>query len=256
MIIDYKLILYTYYPVLILVLIAGLRDRFEPQNKVLKAHNWTLIPAIFLMIFFHSGSVVIQSFWYYIPIFKNYEYNQFNLDIVIFGEDLLILILAYLFLRYIYHVSIADAFYLKLSQFPFILKVCAVLTIINICIYFLDLNSLPNIQGTDYEFLRSMNMKNFVIYYFGVVIIAPIVEESIFRGLIFSPLYRKCGRYIALVLSSLFWTYGHPNPLLSSIGIFIFGLILGWLYDRSGSLIHPIVLHMFQNSWIVVYYLT
>lgn len=256
MIIDYQLLFYMYATVFLLILIGGLNDRFTPENKVLKTYNWSLTPAIIVLSFSLSGWV-IKSFWFQIPILKKYEYNPFTWDIVALFWFLLILIITYLILRYIYSVSISDAFNLKLNQLPFILKVCAVLTAVNILsINLLDLNLLLTPQETDLRILKSMDTRAFILYSFVTVIIAPIAEESLFRGLIYSPLYRKVGRCLAIILSSLIWTHSHFYPLLPSIGVFITGLILGWLYDRSGSLVHPIVFHMFRNSWILVYYLT
>jgi membrane protease YdiL (CAAX protease family) len=101
-----------------------------------------------------------------------------------------------------------------------------------------------------------MNLGDFVLYFIGIAVIGPISEECLYRGLIYTPLYRKVGRFLALVISSILWTHGHYYSLLLSVGVFINGLILGWLYDRRGSLIQPIVFHMFKNSWIFVYYIT
>jgi membrane protease YdiL (CAAX protease family) len=249
-----KSLLYIYWPVLLFFFISGLRDRFEHDNNLFRSHNWSLMSTIVIFSLFLSGNVM-KSLWSRIPILKTYEYNPLSWDIVTLFWSLLILFLVYLLLQYVYHIAIIEVFNIKLSQLPFILRVCTVLTVLNILsIYLVDFNLLLNIRGADLEILKSMDVKTFIIDFFSTVIMAPIVEESVFRGLIYSPLYKKVGRSLALILTSLFWTTGHFLPLLPSIGVFITGLILGWLYDRSGSLIHPIVFHMFKNSWILIYY--
>jgi membrane protease YdiL (CAAX protease family) len=110
-------------------------------------------------------------------------------------------------------------------------------------------------KKTEIEFFKSMDAKTFGLYYFFGVTIAPILEETLFRGVLYVPLLRKTGRPIALILTSIIWTEQHFY-LLPGIGIFIEGIILAWLYDRRGSLIDPVIFHIFINSWLIIYYLS
>lgn len=79
------------------------------------------------------------------------------------------------------------------------------------------------------------------------IFIAPITEEIVFRGI----LYRYFKSHIhpgpALLLSSLLFACMHFN-LLSFLPLFIFGLLLGRNYERTGSLITPITLHALFNA--------
>ncbi len=255
MIINYELVLFVYCPVLLLLLIAKFRDRFEPRNEALKSCNWSLFPAIIALFFILSGEV-IRSLWYVklIPILKKVPYNASNWEIFSFFYISITLILLYIYLNYVHKISIVKAFHLKLSQIPFILKFCAVLTIINIfCLRFLDFNLLLNPKISEIGYIKSLDIKQVALFFLVTIVLAPILEESLFRGLLYSPLYRKVGRYLAIILSSLIWAVGHFQPLLPSVGIFMTGILLAWLYDRSGSLIHPIIFHIFINSWIVFY---
>jgi len=255
MVINYKLILFVYCPVLLLLLIANLRDRFEPRNDALKSCNWSLFPAIIALFFLLSGEL-IRNLWYVklIPILVNIPYTASNSGIFSFFYMSIILISLYLFLKYAYKISIIKVFHLNFSQVPFILKFCAVLTVINIfCLRFLDFNLLLNPKISEIGYMKSLDIKQLALFFLVTIVLAPILEESLFRGLLYSPLYRKVGRYLAIILSSLIWTVGHFQPLLPSVGIFMAGILLTWLYDRSGSLIHPIIFHIFINSWIVLY---
>ena len=248
-----KLITYLYFPVIILLLIALLKDRFEPDNETMKKQNWSLVPVIIILCSYLSIASV-QWFWGSIPIVKYYEYDSFNFEIYAFIYYFFILLLAIIFF-YRYSVPTTTAFNLKLNQLPFILKLCAVLAPLNLlCIHYFDFNLMVNPLDLQLNEIKSMNYKVFMFYFLNTVILAPIVEETVFRGLIYSPLYRKLGGFSTAILSSLIWAYSHFYPLLPSIGIFINGLILMWLYKRRGSLIHPIVFHMFKNSWIILYY--
>jgi|GEM_PF-6223274 hypothetical protein len=141
--IDYAQLLFIYAPVILCILIAQLKNRFEPENIVLKSQKWTLTPAIFFMIVLLSGFFAIRSFWHYVPVFRNNENNLFSWAMTLLGLNCLIIVLIYSYLRYIYGISIINIFNLRLVQFSFILKICAVLTVMNILsIYFFDLNLL------------------------------------------------------------------------------------------------------------------
>lgn len=258
--VNFLLILFIYAPVLLLLLLSIFKDRFEYTTNALKLCNWSLLPGAVIVFLLLSGET-IKSLWYVnlIPLLKNFPYNPFNFEVFIFLYCYLILILAYVFIKYIHKTSIVEVFNLKFIHFPFIFKVCAILAVINIfSIYLLDFNLLLSPQKAVLEDIKSMDVKHTILFLFVTIVLGPIVEESVFRGLIYSPLYRKVGRHFAIILTSLIWTYGHfealyPNIQLFIIGIFIKGIILGWLYDRSGSLTHPIVFHMFLNSWIIYY---
>lgn len=253
--INYKLIIFIYSSVLLLLLISTIRDRFVPHNELLKSQKWSLILGIIILTLGISG-VIIQSLWNYIPILKNYLYNPFNWDIFSLFWTCFILSVVYIFVHFVYKVSIIKVFGLQSVYFSFILKICGVLTIINILsIYFLDFNLILTPNPEIGKIIKSMDIPHFILFSFVTIIVSPIEEEVIFRGLLYTPLYRKLGRYLAIILSSLIFAHAHFfEALLPSFGIFIKGLILGWLYDRSGSLIHPIILHIFINSWVLVYY--
>jgi membrane protease YdiL (CAAX protease family) len=231
------------------------------MNKAFNSCNWPLFPAI-VVLFFIIGISVVRSLWYYtrlIPILNNYPYNSFNSDVFSFFCRLLIIIFIFVFFRYGYKVSIIEVFNMKRAQILPILKLCGSLAVLNISsIYLLDLNLLLNPTESTLEYIESMDTKHIALFLISVILIGPIAEEA-FRGLLYSPLYRKVGRRFSIILTSLIWSYLHFEylyPSIEVVSIFwisIVGVFLTWLYDRSGSLLHPIIFHIFINSWIVFY---
>src|SRR6266568_6925358 len=133
MIINYKLILLVYSPVLVLLLLALLRNRFEPENKVLKSCSWPLLPGILVIGSFLTGEI-IRSLWYanLIPILKQYQYNPSNVEVFSFFYFLFLMLLVYIFLRHVYEVSFTTLFAFETDTFPFLLKLYVVLAIVNI----------------------------------------------------------------------------------------------------------------------------
>jgi len=88
-----------------------------------------------------------------------------------------------------------------------------------------------------------------------VVILAPIVEELIFRGVIFSGFQRIYPAILAIVFSALLFALFHLNPW--QLGpTFLLGLLLGYVRLRTGSLLAAIFTHALHNGMIFlsVYY--
>ena len=79
------------------------------------------------------------------------------------------------------------------------------------------------------------------------VVVAPLVEEALFRGILLPVLMKKMGAGTAVVVSSLFFAVIHQH-LPSMAPLFILALVLAMLYIHSGSLWAPIVLHGIFNG--------
>lgn len=77
--------------------------------------------------------------------------------------------------------------------------------------------------------------------------IAPLVEETIFRGLIYGWLRTHMPIVIAVLVSAAVFAAVHVIPLLFP-ALFVVGVILALVYEYSGSLWTSILLHSIQNS--------
>jgi membrane protease YdiL (CAAX protease family) len=78
-------------------------------------------------------------------------------------------------------------------------------------------------------------------------IVAPIVEELVFRGLFFGWLRARLGVAAGVVLSAAGFALAHGIPILMP-ALFVHGMILALVYQRSGSLWPPIVMHGLFNA--------
>ena len=84
------------------------------------------------------------------------------------------------------------------------------------------------------------------------VIVAPVAEEIIFRGYFYGVIRRFGGRIPALLTSSLLFAAIHVH-LPSVPGLCILAMILCLLYERTGSLWAPMVLHAAFNASTIVF---
>lgn len=79
------------------------------------------------------------------------------------------------------------------------------------------------------------------------LIVAPFVEETFFRGFLFTGLGKRFGYSWGAVLSALLFALAHLQ-IAALVPIFLLGLLLAWLYARTGSLWPCIFTHFAYNS--------
>ena len=78
-------------------------------------------------------------------------------------------------------------------------------------------------------------------------IVTPIMEEYIFRGLIFKRLRNRLPVARAIISSALFFGIYHGNLVQMIYGT-LSGILLAYLYEKYGSLKAPILAHMLMNT--------
>lgn len=80
-----------------------------------------------------------------------------------------------------------------------------------------------------------------------IAIIGPIVEELLFRGIIYDLIRSNFGPWIAIICSSLMFGYWHMQPVQMGYTV-IAGLALGLAREYSGGLIFPMAIHILNNG--------
>ena len=81
-----------------------------------------------------------------------------------------------------------------------------------------------------------------------VVVVAPVVEELLFRGIMIHRWTVKWSLGTAVVVSSLVFGLGHN---LNFLGASVFGLVMALLYLRTGSLLVPMMCHMLNSGFVI-----
>ena len=81
------------------------------------------------------------------------------------------------------------------------------------------------------------------------MIAAPISEEVCFRGMLFGGLREKLPRLAAALLSGLIFGGLHALTGVTAVPpLIVFGFLLALLYEKTGSIVPGIILHMLNNS--------
>ena len=85
-----------------------------------------------------------------------------------------------------------------------------------------------------------------------ICVLAPVLEEMLFRGLVLRSFLGRYPRWQAIGFSAILFGAAHLNLYQFAVGV-VSGLLLGWLYERTRSLLPCIALHGFYNGAVTWY---
>ena len=90
--------------------------------------------------------------------------------------------------------------------------------------------------------------------YVVIGLLAPVAEEIVFHGAVLRELLQMVShRWTAIAISALVFALIHGNPAQMPHA-FLIGLLLGWMYWRTGSILPGVVFHWVNNSVAYVGY--
>lgn len=129
-------------------------------------------------------------------------------------------------------------FIVWLASIPLVFCSLFAIDILSSCV------DIPDMLGQEFEILASSAWGILAI-----TILGPVQEEIIMRRIIMKSIYdKKKNVWLAIVVSALIFAVIHGNPI-QIVFAFPAGLLLGWLYYRTGSLLIPITGHIVNNSF-------
>lgn len=145
------------------------------------------------------------------------------------------------------------------------LRKILVTALVGLALYWLCLTGMsilmtliqPDFVNLNDSNVSALTQENFWLTAFGAVLLVPIAEETLHRGLVFGSLYPK-NPAAAYILSSILFSaihilsyvglYEPLHLLLAFVQYLPAGLILACAYRRSGSLLTPILIHAAVNA--------
>lgn len=85
--------------------------------------------------------------------------------------------------------------------------------------------------------------------YMVIALLPPVVEELVFRGAVLRSLleWKPEKKWAMIALSALFFSLAHLNPAQMPHA-FLIGLLLGWMYTRTGSIVPGVAYHWANNT--------
>lgn len=94
--------------------------------------------------------------------------------------------------------------------------------------------------------------KNDIFSILMISVAAPILEETLCRGIVLKGLLQNYPPRQAILYSALFFALIHLNPW-QSLPAFFAGLFLGWVYYKTRSVIPGIIVHAVSNTTFVLF---
>ena len=109
---------------------------------------------------------------------------------------------------------------------------------------------LPNLVEQEFDMILKNRWGYLVIG-----LLAPVCEELVFRGAVLRSLLRwkPANHWLAIAISAVLFALIHLNPAQMPHA-FAVGLLLGWLYYRTDSVVPGVVYHWINNTTAYVVY--
>jgi membrane protease YdiL (CAAX protease family) len=114
---------------------------------------------------------------------------------------------------------------------------------------------VPTVQDSVKLLQDEQDLSVLGLMVFAAVVAAPLCEELVFRGYFYPVLKKYSGAWPAAISSSLVFACAHGS-LTALLPLFLFGMLLSWIYERTGSLWAPIAAHFCFNGATVAYQLS
>ena len=111
-----------------------------------------------------------------------------------------------------------------------------------------ELINLKAYSPTYRKIIDAVSTDMFVIRIIAALIVAPIIEELVFRGILFFKLRIAIPRVLAILISATVFGIAHFN-LVQGVYATLLGIVFAIIYDRTGKLIYPIFAHMAANTF-------
>lgn len=81
-------------------------------------------------------------------------------------------------------------------------------------------------------------------------VFGPIVEELFFRGFLYSALKKRAGVFWSMAITAALFSALHTHPV-GFLPIMVLGMLLAYLYEKTGSLVSSVTVHVMHNAAMV-----
>lgn len=225
--------------------------------------NWTLWDVgkvvILFTFFMYALSIIEGGFSRIFPLIAEKKNIRLVINITVHEIVALTLIFYFAFIRKFDNIKalgidFKNFFYnIKFSAIRYIATLPFIAASLLVTIYlskFFGYETKP--QEVLKIFLKEDNI--FFLIYMTVFtsFVGPVVEELFFRGFLYPALKKNIGVFWSIFLTSLFFSFLHGN-IAAFLPILILGILLVYVYERTGSIISSITVHVIHNSSMLVF---
>ena len=154
-----------------------------------------------------------------------------------------------------FHIDIKNGRIVKRGQIKAMDFIMAIVGGAGVSIALNIVIALTNMAGKDTAFVEvsdSITSNPLIVTIICAGILIPIVEEILFRGLIFNRIKCQYNFLAGLLISSLLFGIYHGN-IVQGIYATLLGIFLGFAYHKTKSILIPIFIHMGGNTFVSIY---
>lgn len=108
---------------------------------------------------------------------------------------------------------------------------------------------VSKIEALKYEGSDMVNNLPVLMGFLVFVILSPVMEELLFRWLIYGRMKAMLNASMAVILSAVFFGFYHGN-LLQGIYAVIMGIVMAIIYEKSGSILSSMLFHIGANGLV------
>ncbi|HZO84087.1 MAG TPA: CPBP family intramembrane glutamic endopeptidase [Verrucomicrobiae bacterium] len=129
-----------------------------------------------------------------------------------------------------------------------LLAVPVTLALLNVSVGIIKIFQLPPEKQTVVTVLeKTVEPAKRVWFALAALVLAPTIEEIFFRGIMYPYLKQRIGLWVAVSITSILFAAIHMNAVIFIPLVFL-GFVLTWLYERTDSLLTPILTHAVFNA--------
>ena len=216
--------------------------------------SFTVIAAVIAILYFFIPLLLSQ--FMKAPVAGHTITDQDMIYSLLFSQGPIIVILVLLAIAFKRTISIKEKFAFtnwnwSFTTFPFFIELLLLPAIWLVTVifqlvttFFFDLTLPPRDLQV---FLMGCSEQTLIIMAIGAVIIAPIIEELMFRKIIFDFVEKNTSQLIAIVVTSALFAAVHFT-LIQSPALFLIAVVLQLLYIKYKSIYPAIIMHMVHNG--------
>lgn len=224
-----------------------------PVGKVSSSiYHWPDIFAVGILVGFYYLMFLLQA---YMP--AQSEEVEITAPVLIFNIGLQIFLAAMVLVCVVTRINPVSWLGIKWRDWPWVVLIApATVAAMWACfagLYvvgyqaFIESLGVEMVQDTVELFQKTEDIGVLILMAFTAVIIAPLCEEVVFRGYLYPVLKKFNGPWIGALVSALIFSAAHSS-MAALLPLFIFGVLLVYLYEWTGSIWAPIAAHFLFNA--------
>ena len=134
-----------------------------------------------------------------------------------------------------------------LASYPFLLFASLLTSGIFLLWQFVGFDYEPQPQELVMQLMQTDRLWPFAVFSFLTVLVAPVVEELLFRGVLYRFLKARLPGIMPLVLANALFGLIHWD-LTAFLPLCAAGMLFTWAYERTGHIAVPIICHACLNA--------